>query len=67
MHPDFKNRDFLKYSSIAGEMLFTILAFVFLGLWLDSILDYDKKYLTAILTVIGVVAAVYRTIKNVIK
>lgn len=55
-----------RYSSLAFEMFFVILAGVFGGIKLDEKLETDPIF-TAILALVGVLAAIYLAIKDLLR
>jgi len=60
-------RSYAKYSSLAFQMLFIILAGVFGGKYLDQWLGLKFPVFTAVLSVVSVVLAIYYAIKDLIK
>lgn len=66
-----KSGDYLnayaRYSSLAFQMLFIILAGVFGGLKLDEWLQWRFPVFTVILSVLAVVLAIYYAIKDFLK
>jgi F0F1-type ATP synthase assembly protein I len=68
-----KNRDeyplrtYSKYSGIAVQMVVVILVAVWGGIKLDELAGTEKPIFTAILSLLGVVAAIYTVIKDLIK
>ena len=61
-----KPNAFLRYSGMATQMAITILAAVFLGRWLDEKYATNKTW-TLILSLVGVVVAMYNVIKNLLR
>lgn len=58
---------FIKYSNYAIQMFFQILAFVLIGKYLDYKFENQKLYITAVLSLSGVVLSLfilYRKISN---
>ncbi|MCX6234899.1 MAG: AtpZ/AtpI family protein [Bacteroidetes bacterium] len=59
--------NYARYSSIAFQMLFIILAGVFAGVKLDDLVNIRFPVFTIILSLGSVVLAIYYAIKDVIK
>jgi F0F1-type ATP synthase assembly protein I len=59
--------NYARYSSIAFQMLFIILAGVFAGIKLDDLVNIRFPVFTIILSLGSVVLAIYYAIKDVIK
>ena len=57
-------KSYARYSAIAFQMLFIILAGVFGGIKLDKYLELKFPVFTLIFTVLAVVLAIYYTIKD---
>ncbi len=62
------SRDFLKYSSMAFQMIGSILAFVFMGYFIDN--SWAKQQLgfpvfTIVGTLLGVAASLYLILKKI--
>ncbi len=62
-----KLNDFAKYSSIAFQMMITIVLFSLGGYKLDEWLETKFPYFTLILSLIGVFAGIYYAIKDFVK
>jgi F0F1-type ATP synthase assembly protein I len=58
--------NYARYSGLAFEMIFIILVGVFGGIKLDNVLD-TKPLLTALLSLTGVVLAVFFAIKDFLR
>jgi F0F1-type ATP synthase assembly protein I len=58
--------NYARYSGLAFEMIFIILAGVFGGIKLDEVLN-TKPYLTALLSLAGVTLAVFFAIKDFLR
>ncbi|RLD63859.1 MAG: ATPase F0F1 [Bacteroidetes bacterium] len=70
--PSSKKKDenfnnYVKYSSIAFQMLLIILIGVFGGMKLDKYFNWDFPAFTVVLSVLSVVFSVYYAIKDIIK
>ena len=59
--------NYVKYSSIAFQMLLIILIGVFGGMKLDKYFNWDFPAFTVVLSVLSVVFSVYYAIKDIIK
>lgn len=59
-------KDYARYSGLAFQMLFIILAGVWGGLKLDAWLNL-KPLLTIVLTIISVVLAIYFAVKDLLR
>ena len=59
--------DYARYSSLAFQMLAVILGGAFTGHWIDKKVDWGFPVFTALLTVSGVIFAIYVAIKDLIK
>ncbi len=57
-------KSYARYSAIAFQMLFIILAGVFGGIKLDEYLELKFPVFTLVFTVLAVVLAIYYTIKD---
>jgi len=57
-------KSYARYSAIAFQMLFIILAGVFGGIKLDKYLELKFPVFTLIFTVLAVILAIYYTIKD---
>jgi F0F1-type ATP synthase assembly protein I len=55
----------LRFMGVATQMFGTILAFFFLGRWLDSKLGWEKPILMPILAIVGLCLAFYIVFKQV--
>ncbi|MFC2097591.1 AtpZ/AtpI family protein [Bacteroidota bacterium] len=60
-------KDYAKYFNIAFQMILIILICVFGGIKLDSVIAWDFPVFTVILSISGVVFAIYFAIKDFIK
>ena len=58
---------FLKYSSMATQMAVIIVVFAYAGIKLDEYYQNEIAYLTGLLTILGVILAMYFMIKDLIK
>lgn len=58
---------YAKYSSLAFQMIFIILAGVLGGRWIDGKLELSYPVFTAVLSVISVILAIYYALKDFIK
>ena len=61
-----KLNSYIKYSSISFQMLAIILIFVFIGNEIDAYANFEKPFITAILSIIGLSLALYVGIKKII-
>ena len=52
---------------LASQMIATILLFSFLGFWLDKKFEIEKNYLTAALSLFGVLVSLYVLFKQLPK
>lgn len=59
--------DYLRYSSLAFQLLVLILAGAWLGDWLDERMQTSQPYFTAVLSLIGVVAGMYQLYRDLTK
>lgn len=66
LKPTKKDFQFLRYSSLAFEMIATMGLGVLAGIGLDSWLNTSPVF-TLILMILSVIAAIYNAIKNFIK
>jgi F0F1-type ATP synthase assembly protein I len=60
--PKKKNKAYLKYTGMLGQLFFLMLLGVYLGKWLDKYFDFNKPYLTVsliILFFIGFIVKLY--------
>lgn len=60
-------RDFAKYSGMAFQMLAIILAMTWGGIKLDKLAGFEKPVFTIILSLLGVFAAIYTSLKDFLK
>lgn len=60
-------RSYARYSGVVVQMTLIILAAVWGGRRLDEVAGNEKPVFTALLSLIGVVGAIYITIKDLIK
>lgn len=60
-------KDFAKYSSIAFQMLAIIIVSTWGGIKLDSLIGFEKPVFTIILSLLGVLAAIYTVVRDLIK
>ncbi len=58
---------YARYSSLAFQMMFIVLAGVFGGIELDKWLGWKFPVFTLVLSVLGVILAIYYAIKDFIK
>jgi F0F1-type ATP synthase assembly protein I len=58
---------YARYSSLAFQMMFIILAGVFGGIELDKWLDWKFPVFTLVLSFLGVILAIYYAIKDFLK
>ncbi|MGI8891999.1 MAG: AtpZ/AtpI family protein, partial [Bacteroidia bacterium] len=56
---------YARYTSLAAQMLVTILAGVFGGIYLDKFLDWNFPVFTLLLTLIAVFLSMYLMIREV--
>ena len=59
-------KNYVKYSTLAFQMGFIILAGVFGGQYLDHLIGWEFPVLTLILSVLSVIGAIYIAIKDFI-
>lgn len=62
MSEEKKSKSINKYIQLTGiafQMMGVIFAFVWLGKWLDGYYEYDKKYFTALGSLLGLAASLY--------
>lgn len=57
----------MKYSGMGIQMGIIILVFTYAGRWLDSYAAFSKPYLTVLCALIGIFAALYTSLKDIIK
>ncbi len=62
-----ETRAFVKYSSMGFQMLAIMLLGVWGGIQLDKLVHTSKPYFTIGLTIIGVILAVYTSIKDLLR
>lgn len=60
-------RDFAKYSGLAFQMLGIILVTVWGGVKLDKLTGWHTPVFTIVLSLFGVIAAIYTAIKDFLK
>jgi len=60
-------KEYGKYSSLGFQMMFVILAGAFAGHYLDQYLENSKPVLTIILTLFGLIIALYILFKSISK
>lgn len=58
---------FIRYSSLAFEMMGMIVLGTFLGFKIDGWLDNDFKIFTLIMMVLSVTGSVYYSVRNLLK
>ena len=56
--------NYAKYSTMGVEMIVTILLFLWVGKWVDEKLVLQTPIFTAIFSLLGVFASMYRVIKS---
>jgi len=59
--------NFAKYSSISFQMLVTIGLFAFIGYKIDAYRNSDKPIFTALISLLGVVIALYQVVRQLNK
>lgn len=59
--------NFAKYSSISFQMLATIGVFAFIGYKIDEHRKSDKPVFTALISLLGVIVALYQVVKQLNK
>lgn len=57
---------YIKFTSVAFQMIVVICVFSFFGLWLDKKFPNNYSAYTMIFSLIGVIASMYMIIKQVI-
>ncbi len=62
--PVKKANNYLKYSSMAFQMVGSMLLGIFIGRWLDKITNNPKPYFTATLALVFTGAALYVTLRD---
>ncbi|MES2836038.1 MAG: AtpZ/AtpI family protein [Bacteroidota bacterium] len=67
MLPKKQPNNFIKYSSMAIQMLAVIGGSVWLGDYLDEKNNTTKPYYTMVLSLIGIFVSIYLTLKDFIK
>ena len=60
-------KDFARYSGLAFQMIGIILITTWGGIKLDKLLAFEKPVFTIILSLLGVFAAIYTAVKDLIK
>lgn len=65
--PDSSMRTYARYSGMAVQMAVIILISVWGGVKLDELTGTEKPVFTAILSLVGVSAAIYTSIKDLLK
>ncbi len=60
-------KTYSRYSGIAVQMIVIILASVWGGIKLDELAGTESPVFTAVLSLVGVIAAIYTSIKDLIK
>lgn len=60
-------KDFARYSGIAFQMIGIILIATWGGMKLDKMTSFEKPVFTIILSLLGVFAAIYTAVKDLIK
>jgi ATP synthase protein I len=60
-------KDFGRYSGIAFQMISIILITTWGGIKLDNLLGFENPVFTIILSLLGVFAAIYTVVKDLIK
>jgi len=60
-------RNYVVFSGIAFQMGVTIAIFTYVGLWLDKKFPNNHQIFTVLFSLLGVIGALYSTIKQVIK
>lgn len=60
------DNSYMKYSGMAFQMIAVIAVITFIGKRLNDHWELDPPYLTAIFALIGVIAALYLTLKDFI-
>lgn len=66
-NPKNSLNDYVKYSSIAFQMIFIILIGVYIGVKLDEFITNGKPVFTLIFSLVSVSLAIYYVIKDFIK
>lgn len=59
--------NYLKYTSLAFQMIGIILVFVFAGLYLDKKIPWKFPLFTILFTLLGVFASLYTSLKEFFK
>lgn len=59
-------KSYAKYSSVAFQMIASVGVMAALGWYLDGYLELEKNYLTALFSLIGVLAGLYLVLKEII-
>lgn len=60
-------KSYARYSAIAFQMLFIVLAGVFGGMQLDKLLQWPFPVFTVVLSILAVFAAIYYVLKDLLK
>jgi len=55
---------YLKYTGLGLQMLVTIAGLSFLGDFLDGLWEFEKPWMTILLSLLGVAASMYQVIKS---
>lgn len=58
---------FYRYTTMAMQMMLTMLVFVFAGFYIDKWLELKFPVFTLVLTLAGVAGALYSVIRNLLK
>jgi ATP synthase protein I len=58
-------KPYLKYSGLAFQMMVTLVAAAYAGMWLDEKQGNDNPWWTIVFMLVGVVASMYMVIKSV--
>jgi F0F1-type ATP synthase assembly protein I len=66
-NPLKKTSSFLRFTSLAMQMMLTMVVFTFSGFYLDKWLGLEFPIFTLILTLAGIAAALYSVLKNLMK
>jgi len=56
---------YAKFSAIVVEMIVVIIVFVYGGIWLDKKILFDFPVFTVVLSLLGVVGAIFILIKQI--
>jgi ATP synthase protein I len=60
-------KSYARYSAIAFQMLFIVLAGVFGGMQIDKLLQWRFPVFTVVLSILAVFAAIYFVLKDLLK